>query len=236
MVNSGSNTISVIDGSADKVAAGVIFNIKPADSGDIWCNNKEYPTNVYLYVTNGTKCIARPDKDFVFSSWVENLGHNSTVPLNQSAISDSPLNSFLDILGMKSNDGSATFGVNRFGTFNANFKSLPPPVPPQYWIPLYGLIGSTIIGWSLPTIIGGIRARTKSKESVRLYDDIVASISNATDRQSLDVINNRVIRAHISEKINEFQYKILDKKISEYYNIIDKSKISANQHNKRSPI
>jgi len=237
VVNSGSNTVSVIDGSADKVSAGVIFNIEPANSGDIWCNNKEYPTNVYLYVANGTKCIARPDKDFEFSNWIENLGHNSTVPLSRSVISDSPLNSFLSTLGMKPNDTSATFDVNRFGIFAANFKSVPPPIPLQYWIPLYGLIGSTIIGWSLPTIIGSIRARTKRKESVKLFDDLVTSISNATDRQSLDGINNQVIRAYISEKINEFQYKILDKRISEYYrNIIDKRDISANQHNKRSPI
>jgi hypothetical protein len=218
------------------VAAGVIFNIKPANSGDIWCNNKEYPTNVYLYVANGTKCIARADKDFEFNNWIENLDHNSTVPLNRSTISDSPLNSFLSNLGMKPNDTSATFDVNRFGTFTANLKSVPPPIPLQYWIPLYGLIGSTIIGWSVPTIIGWIRARTKRKESVKLFDDIVASISNATDRQTLDEINNQVIRAYISEKINEFQYNILDKKISEYYNIIDKRDISANQPNKRSPI
>ncbi|MGC2570995.1 MAG: YncE family protein [Candidatus Nitrosopolaris sp.] len=236
VANSGSNTVSVIDGSADKVSAGIIFNIEPANSGDIWCNNKEYPTNVYLYVANGTKCIARPDKDFEFSNWIENLGHNSTVPLSRSVISDSHLNSFLSTLGMKPNDTSATFDVNRFGIFAATFKSVPPPIPFQYWIPLYGLIGSTIIGWSLPTIIGSIRARTKRKESVKLFDDLVTSISNATDRQSLDGINNQVIRAYISEKINEFQYKILDKRISEYYNIIDKRDISANQHNKRSPI
>src|SRR5215831_45697 len=181
VVNSGSNTVSVIDGSADKVSAGVIFNIEPAASGDIWCNNKEYPTNVYLYVANGTKCIATPDKGFEFSNWIENLGHNSTVPLSRSVISDSPLNSFLSTLGMKPNDTSATFDVNRFGIFAANFKSVPPPIPLQYWIPLYGLIGSTIIGWSLPTIIGSIRARTKRKESVKLFDDLVTSISNATD-------------------------------------------------------
>jgi hypothetical protein len=80
------STISVIDSSIDKVAAGIIFNIHPANSGGVWCNNKEYPTTIYLYVTNGIKCIARPNKDFEFSSWVENLNHNATIPLNQSAI------------------------------------------------------------------------------------------------------------------------------------------------------
>ncbi len=33
-----------------------------------------------------TKCVARPNKDFEFSTWVENVNHNATVPLNQSAI------------------------------------------------------------------------------------------------------------------------------------------------------
>jgi hypothetical protein len=136
------STVSVIDGSIDRVAAGIIFNIHPANSGNIWCNNKEYPTSIYLYVANDTKCIARPAKDSEFSSWVENLNHNSIVPLNQSAISDSPWNSFLSTLGMKPNDTSATFDVDRFGTFTANFKAVPPPVPPEYWIPLYGIIVS----------------------------------------------------------------------------------------------
>jgi YVTN family beta-propeller protein len=239
-----SNTVSVIDGSIDKVAAGVTFNIRPANSGSIWCNNKEYPTNIYLYGADGSKCIARPNKGFEFSSWIENLNHNSTVPLNQSAIFDSPLNSLLSTLGMNPKDTSATFNIDRFGTFTANFKAVPPSVPPEYWIPLYGIIVSTIVGWSIPSIIGWIRARIKRKESVKEYDDIINSLSNAIDRKSLDRINNQVIRAYISEKINEFQYKILDKKISEYYNDIDKSNPDIGQSNntvnkagyKRSPI
>jgi hypothetical protein len=60
-------TVSVIDGSVDKVAAGIIFNIHPFNSGSIWYNNKEYPTNTYLYVASGTKCIARLSKGFEFN-------------------------------------------------------------------------------------------------------------------------------------------------------------------------
>ena len=201
VVNHDSDTVSVIDGSIDKAAAGITFNIRPPNSGGIWCNNKEYPTNIYLYVASGAKCIAKPNKDFEFSSWVGNLGHNSTIPLNQSAISDSPLNSFLGALGMKPNDTSAIFDVNRFGTFTANFKPVPPSIPPQYWSLIITVIVTTIIGWSIPSIIGWIRARTKRKESIKEYDDIIESLSNAIDRKSLDRINNRVIRAYISEKI-----------------------------------
>jgi YVTN family beta-propeller protein len=64
VVNSGSNTVSIIDGSIDKLTAGVTFNVHPANSGSIWCNNKEYLTNIYLYIASGAKCIAKPNKDF----------------------------------------------------------------------------------------------------------------------------------------------------------------------------
>lgn len=66
------NKIYVIDGSTDKIVVAVRFNIHPANSGGVICDNKEYPTNTYLYVAYGTKCKARPYKDFEFSSWIEN--------------------------------------------------------------------------------------------------------------------------------------------------------------------
>jgi hypothetical protein len=97
------STLSVIAGSVDKVAAGITFNIHPANSGNVLCNNKGYPTIIYLYVVSGTKCIARPANGFEFSSWVENLPHNSTIALNQSAISDSPWNSFYYFITGKPN-------------------------------------------------------------------------------------------------------------------------------------
>jgi hypothetical protein len=137
--------------------------------------------------------------------------------LNQSTISDSPWNPFLTILGMKPNDTSATFDVNRFGAFTANFKPVPPSIPPQYWTLIITLLITAIVGWSVPGIIGWIRVRTKRNETIKEYDNIINSLSNATDRNSLDRIKNQIIRAHISEKISEFQYKILDEKISEYY-------------------
>jgi len=93
---------------------------------------------------------------------------------------------------MKPNDPSATFDVNKFGTFTVNFKAVPPPVPPQYWIPLYGIIVSTIVGWSIPSIIGWIRARAKRKKIVKEYADIINSLSSATDRNTLDRIKNQM--------------------------------------------
>jgi len=109
VANQDSNTVSIIDGSSDKVAAGITLIIHPANSGKIICGTKECPTNIYLYVDVGTKCTAQHDKDFKFSGWVENLNTNSTIPLG---------------------DSSGNLTVNRYGTFTANFKPPPPTIPP----------------------------------------------------------------------------------------------------------
>lgn len=205
-----------IDASSNKVAAGVIFNVNPPDSGTIMCDNQsgtsqiEYPINGYIYVDNGTRCTGQGKNNYEFDRWVLDLGHNSSLTINDAS----------------------DLRVDRYGNFTAYFKPVPPSVPPQYWSLIITVVITTIVGWSIPGFIGWYRETTKRKESVKEYDDIVVSLSNATDRQNLDRINNQVIRAYISEKINEFQYKALDKKISDYYNIIDKSNNSANQQEK----
>jgi hypothetical protein len=88
-----SDTVSVVKGSDDNVAAGITFNVYPENSGNIICNKDAYTTNTYLYVESGTECYAKANKNFEFSSWVHNLGHNSTITLNTTAFSDSPWDS-----------------------------------------------------------------------------------------------------------------------------------------------
>ena len=139
----GFDRVTVIDASINKVAAGVTFDINPINSGHIVCDKIESPTNQYLYVGFGITCAAQPNKGFEFSSWNENLGHNSTRSIMTSNSTGSPLKAFLDILGIKTDDPAATFNVTQFGSFTANFKALPPPVPPEFWVPLFTIIAST---------------------------------------------------------------------------------------------
>ncbi len=199
------NTVSVIDGSVDKVAAGITFNSHPSNSGGVWCNNKEYPTNIYLYVANGTKCIARPAKGFEFSSWVENLPRNSTIPLNQSAISDSPWNSFISIFG-----SSATFDVNRFGTFTANFKALPPAIPPEYVATLFTVVATAFIGtWLTPALIGW----RKTKMQRKYFKECISQIGKL-DKHTID---DKIIGYYADGNLSDVQHQLLNDKISEYY-------------------
>jgi hypothetical protein len=90
---------------------------------------------------------------FYICSYIMFRYSHSTRTAMRSTVSDSPLNFFLDSFGIKPNDTSAALDVTQFGNFTPNFKALPPPIPPEYWILLYSVILSTIIGWSVPGII-----------------------------------------------------------------------------------
>jgi hypothetical protein len=79
------------------------------------------------------------------------LGHNSIRTINSSTNYDFPLNYLSGIFGIDQ-DTSKQFTLTQFGNFTANFRPKPFPIPSEYWIPLYGVIVSTIVGWSIPTI------------------------------------------------------------------------------------
>jgi DNA-binding beta-propeller fold protein YncE len=79
-------TVSVINGFTDMVTAGAIFDVNPANSGKIICDNRAVPTNAYVYVDNGTNCVAQPNKDFEFNTWTYSplTSRNSSIPLQSS--------------------------------------------------------------------------------------------------------------------------------------------------------
>ena len=225
-------SVTVIDGHANKVAAGVTFNINPTDSGQIICNkNVEAPTNQYLYIGLETQCTALPNKGFEFNSWVENSGHNSTKTINVSTVSNSPLNSFLDIFGLKPNDPAATLYVTQFGIFTAHFKALPTPIPPAYWIPLYGVIVSSVVGWSIPSIIGAIRSKRQGRSLGRYQNEIDSLYDDGKlgkdDIKKLDDLSAKIKYSHIKGKISNQQYEDLRNETSILYEEILGRKIDS---------
>ena len=146
VANRDSGGVSIINGKTNEAVAGVTFNVSPFRGGDIHCNinNKdlEAPINRFLYVSSGTKCIAKPSKGFEFSSWSETLEGNSTRTINETSGSP-PWSALLDIFNIKSDDPASSLTVNRFGNFTSHFRALPPAIPSEYLIPVYGIIIST---------------------------------------------------------------------------------------------
>jgi YVTN family beta-propeller protein len=232
VANAASNSLSVIDPIVNEVVAGITFKVNPFNSGYILCDGltTPFPTEQYIYVYSGAQCTAKPNKGFEFLSWEENLEGNSTQLITVSS-SASTWDSILDLLGFESNEPEATLNVTKFGTFTANFKELPPAVPSEYWIPIYGILISTIVGWSIPSIIGW----AKSKADVRklnYYHKRIASLYgdgklDENDIEALDRLRSNIMDAYSKGKINEKHYESLRNEISILYEEILRKRINA---------
>ena len=92
----------------------------------------EYPTDIYMYVDNETRCIGQGKTNFVFDGWLNN---NSSLP-------------------------SETLTIDRYGNFTAHFKPLPTQVtiPSDFLYgvvlgPTVGAILGGILGWYIPYLM-----------------------------------------------------------------------------------
>jgi YVTN family beta-propeller protein len=74
MINQDSDIISVMKGKSNKLLAAVTFNVKPADSGFILCNNQKIIDNHIRYPVNTQlSCKANANEGFAFSAWSGDL-------------------------------------------------------------------------------------------------------------------------------------------------------------------
>jgi YVTN family beta-propeller protein len=246
VANADSNGISVIDGTAHKAVAGIILEVNPFNSGFIVCDGLTSPssTEQYIYVWSGAECVAKPNEGFEFVSWEQNLGNNSTHMINVSR-SASTLDSFVldiqDLFGDKPEEPEAKLNVAEFGTFTANFKELPPPVPQEFWLQSYVLVGTVIVGLSIPSIVVFITSKRGAKK-LNYYHKQIASLYrdgrlDKGDLEPLDRLRSIVANAYAEGKLNEKHYESLEGEISTLYEEIFRKKIAAlNSNNNYSVV
>jgi YVTN family beta-propeller protein len=233
VANSDSGGVSVIDGKKKEAVAGVTFNVNPFGGGDVLCNinnkDSEAPTNRFLYMSSGSKCIAKPSKGFEFGSWVEVLDSDSTRTINST--SGSPFSAFLDAINIKPDDPAAILTVNRFGNFTSQFRALPPAIPSEYLFPLYGIVASTVIGFSIPSIVNWHKSK-KQTSRLNSYHLTIDSLYNdgkldEKDIGQLNLLNKNIMTTYSEGRINNEQYTILKNEISVLYDDIYSKRIES---------
>jgi YVTN family beta-propeller protein len=230
VANSGSTTLSVIDGNANKLVAGVTFDVKPFNAGHIECYNDKViaPTVQQFYLWSGSQCTAKPNEGFEFVSWQENLGRNSTQPLSVSPTSF--FDSILDVLHLRPDKPESKLNITKFGSFTANFKALPPPIPSEYIATLFTVVATAFVGsWLTPTLMGwkkakkeGQRVQTHHLGIKSLYDD---GKVDEKDIPRLDKLKDDIMDDYAKGKISEQHYNNLNNTISVLYEEIYKKKI-----------
>ncbi len=229
VANSDDNSVSVIDGENNKLVAGITFQVNPFGAGHIECNRTIAPLLQQIYLYSEDKCIARPNSGFEFASWHENLSGNSTRILQVSSPT-SFLDFILDFLHLKPDKPESTLNVTKFGSFTANFKELPPPIPGEYVATLFAVVISAFIGsWLTPSIIEWRRSRNQGKKLEYYHNSIKDlrkdGIIDQKDISQLDMLRNNITDDYTRGKINKDQYDKLEEEVSIKYREVFKNEI-----------
>jgi DNA-binding beta-propeller fold protein YncE len=238
-----SDSLFAIHGPKNKVAVGITFNVSPLNSGRIVCGDEktEYPINQYLYEVPGITCLAKANSGYEFVSWNENIDSNTTRPLRPCVeesinLFDTFIAPIQKTLNIYNDTDETSFCITQYGTYTASFRALPAPLPTEYWIPLYGLIISTIIGASIPSIIGWAKTKGDVKKS-NIHHNQIKSIhdvgkQNENDIESLDKLRNEISDSLSKGKISQFRYSNLKDELSILYQEIYMKKIDSLEEGK----
>jgi hypothetical protein len=109
--------------------------------------------------------------------------------------------------------------------FTANFERVPLPIP------LYGVIVSSIVGWSIPSIIGWIKAKRQGARVDHYYKRISCLYNDGkldeNDIEPLDRLKRDITDAYAKGKIGDQHYANLKNEISMLYEKIYKKRIDS---------
>jgi hypothetical protein len=103
--------------------------------------------------------------------------------------SASPLDAIADFLNIKSDEPEAKLNITKFGSFTANFKELPPPVPPEFWLQSYVLVGTVVAGLSIPSIVGWIKSKMDARK-LNYYHKKIASLYGDDGKLEKMILNH----------------------------------------------
>jgi YVTN family beta-propeller protein len=196
------NVVSMINGTVPVI--GITFEIDPAESGYIICNEREFFNGDYVRYNISTPldCRAVPNEGFSFSSWSGDLT-SKPIPLSQT-----------------------TFDVSKSGNVTANFVvPVEFTLPKEYWdqltVILIGVIVPAIAGWSIPAIAGWLNGRRQRRHlrKFMISIDVRNKISSQEPVKYLsrfEDIRRDIDEALAAGDINESQFDILNNKILEY--------------------
>jgi YVTN family beta-propeller protein len=195
ITNTGSNTISLINGYTDEVSIRLTFNINPTNAGEIQCkgaknniseNSSSYDRGQML------KCIAIPERGYTFASWSD-LANN---------LNGNPL----------------TLETSGFGTLTANFK--PAITLEVYVFVIGGIVGaaSVLIGWYYK--YGQRRYVNRYLTRIQSTYDTLHEKDKEQCILQLHLIRTELIYLFKKASLSDSHYNILDKKTSDYIEIV----------------
>ena len=194
MTNTGSNTISIINGNSDEVSIKMTFGVNPPNTGEIQCNGVKNISGNSTSYDRGQKlqCVAIPERGYAFESWSD-VGND---------INRNPL--ILETSG--------------FGTLTANFRSA--ITPEVYIFAIGGIVGATsvFVGWY--NKYGQRRYINRYLTRIESTYDTLHDKDKQQCILQLRRIRTELLYLFKKGSISDSHYNILDKKVSDYIEIV----------------
>lgn len=201
----------------------VVLNVSPRNSGIIRCDGKEITTNLPDLLPFNSRCTAEASQGFEFIDWIQNVGQNATRTINSSSNSGT----VLDFL-FKPTDKASVLTLTYPGSFTVNFKEIPSPIPKEYLIGLASIAATTLVGWSIPSIISWTNSKRRAKV-VFAYHQKIGSLGtmDQVDMTSLDQLYTDLGNDYSKARITDKQYENMKNEISALYQEIYRKRIES---------
>jgi YVTN family beta-propeller protein len=198
VTNTGSNTLSIIDGNKDALIVRVAFNVNPSGVGDVQCNGQRILSNSSIVVNSGASitCTANSSHGYKFSSWSGLVDSSADNPIHLTA--------------------------SNYGTLTANFQqslSLE-----QYLAIILGPVSivSIVVSWLFRNrqrkYLNKYVIAINNAHNTFLYGNHGEDAN--TKRQEyllrLDGVRKEITQLYIKGRISDAHYNVLDKIISDY--------------------
>ena len=194
ITNTGSNTISIINGNSDEVSIRMTFNVNPPNTGEIQCNGVKNVSENSTSYDRGQKlqCVAIPERGYTFSSWSD--------------------------IGNDINRNPLTLETSGFGTLTANFRSA--ITPEVYIFAIGGIVGaaSVFVGWY--NKYGQRRYINRYLTRIESTYDTLHDKDKQQCILQLRRIRTELLYLFKKGSLSDSHYNILDKKVSDYIEIV----------------
>jgi YVTN family beta-propeller protein len=201
ITNTGSNTITIIDGKSNEVAVRLTFNINPPNTGEIRCNNLRVMSGNSTSYNRGQnlQCIATPERGYAFASWSD--------------------------LANDLNDNPLILKVSEFGTLTANFR--PTITPETYVFAIGGIVGATsvFLGWYYK--YGQRRYVNRYLTRIESTYDTLHEKDKQQCIMQLQSIRRELVYLYKKGSLSDSHYNILDKKTADYIEIVRDERVSS---------
>jgi YVTN family beta-propeller protein len=201
VTNTGSNTITIIDGKSNEVTVRLTFNINPPNTGEIRCNNLRVVSGNSTSYNRGQnlQCIATPERGYAFASWSDLANDLRNNPI--------------------------TFKVSELVTLTANFR--PTITPETYVFAIGGIVGATsvFLGWYYK--YGQRRYVNRYLTRIESTYDTLHEKDKQQCILQLQSIRRELVYLYKKGSLSDSHYNILDKKTADYIEIVRDERVSS---------